>query len=86
MKHMKFPEAEFPRLAFHEYVYSEPSLALMFASQTVYIEQILCTSKSSCPAVVAGSNCEEDGHRHRGQLIVLHLKFKHYVQIKVMMT
>jgi F-box protein 22 len=65
MKHAKFPEAEFPRFAFHEYVYSEPSLALMFASQTVYIEQILCTSKSSCPAVDAGSNCEEDGHRHR---------------------
>jgi hypothetical protein len=36
-------------------------------SLQVYIEQILCTSKSSCPAVVAGSNCEEDGHRHRGQ-------------------
>jgi len=67
MKHAKFPEAEFPRFAFHEYVYSEPSLALMFASQTVYIEQIVCTSKSSCPAVVAGSKCEEDGHRHRGQ-------------------
>lgn len=65
MKRAMFPEADFPHLAFREYVYSEPCLALMFASQSVYVEQIVCTSKSSCPAVVVGRNFEEDGHRHR---------------------
>jgi hypothetical protein len=86
MKRAMFPEADFPHLAFREYVYSEPCLALMFASQSVYVEQIVCTSKSSCPAVVVGRNFEEDGHRHRGQLIVLRLKLKHSEQIKVMIT
>jgi hypothetical protein len=67
MKLAEFPEAALPRIAFHEYVYSEPSLALMFASKTAYIEHFLCTSKSTCPGVVAGSNCEENDHEHRGQ-------------------
>lgn len=82
----KLSEAEFLHLAFRKYVYSEPSLVLMFASPMMYMNKILCTSKSSCPAVVAGHNFEEDGHRHRGQLIVLHLKMKYNKQVKVVIT
>lgn len=66
IKSVKFAEAEFPYVAFREHVYSEPSLALMFASQTVFGTRVLCTYKCSCPAVTARSNDEEDDHQHRG--------------------
>jgi hypothetical protein len=74
IKSVKFAEAEFPYMAFREHVYSEPSLALMFASEAVFRARVLCTYKCSCPAVTSRRNDEEDGHRHRGQLIILHLK------------
>jgi len=81
MKSMKFAEAAFPYLAFREHVYSEPSLALMFASHTVFGARVLCTNK--CPTVISGHNDEEDGHQHRGQLIFLHFEMKHkFILIK----
>lgn len=77
IKSVKFAEAEFPYLAFREHVYSEPSLALMFASHTVFGARVMCTYKCSCPAVTAGQNNEEDGHQHRGQFVALNFKIKH---------
>lgn len=75
-KNVKFAEAEFPYLAFREHVYSEPSLALMFASHTVFGARVLCTRKCDCPAITAGRNDEEDGHQHRGKLIALRFIIK----------
>lgn len=64
IKSVKFAEAEFPYVAFREHVYSEPSLALMFASRAVFRTHVI-------------RNDEEDGHQHRGQLIILHLKIRY---------
>jgi len=76
LKSVKFAEAKFPYLAFREHVYSEPSLALMFASHAVFGARVLCTYKCSCPAVTTGQNDEEDGHQHRGPLIVIHFRIE----------
>ncbi|PNF30910.1 hypothetical protein B7P43_G03198 [Cryptotermes secundus] len=65
IKSVKFAEAEFPYVAFREHVYSEPSLALMFASRTVFGTRVLCTYKCSCPGVTARRNDEEVCHQHR---------------------
>lgn len=77
IKSVKFAEAEFPYVAFREHVYSEPSLALMFASRNVFGTRVLCTYKCSCPGVTARRNDEEVCHQHRGQLIILHFKVRY---------
>jgi hypothetical protein len=81
IRSVKFAETEFPYMAFRKHVYSEPSLALMFASQTVFGAHVLCTYKCTCPSVNARCNDEDDDHQHRGQLIILHLKIRYCEQI-----
>ncbi|KAJ4428662.1 hypothetical protein ANN_25655, partial [Periplaneta americana] len=67
LKSLKFAEAmaSVPYVAFREHVYSEPSLALMFASNTVFGAKVLCTYKCSCPALTQTHSDEKDGHQHR---------------------
>ena len=56
----------FAHSAFHEHVYSEPSVVLMFASHRAYGMLVPCTNEKLCPAHKAAGRDEEEEHEHRG--------------------